>query len=305
VAGLDKNARRSDDAERARHISASEAVAFATMLLGLLNDADAALYRGEHEPASPASEPHPPPPPPAEAAPAERAPADQGPGHEDQHFGTSEAPADSPPAIHAETATTVPEDASATDAARADGVAPTHVLTPSAPLSDFSSSTDHAASMAGGAGHSGITAPSSFDLGTSIQQLADTITGLVDSSLAAVSSTLANLSATVGQLTSSLSDTVSHLTEGLTGAVTSLTLDGPAAGLLEPLASNLLGPTQHDATDFSGSTQHGASLLDTAGAIPTAALPPLPLHLGFLGQPTIDGHETHDGAFSALGVHHF
>ena len=80
--------------------------------------------------------------------------------------------------------------------------------------------------------------------------------------------------------------------------------DGPAIGVLEPLVSNLLGPTQH-ATDFSGSTQHGASLLDTAGAIPTAALPPLPLHLGFLGQPTIDGHETHDGAFSALGVHHF
>jgi ABC-type transporter Mla subunit MlaD len=157
--------------------------------------------------------------------------------------------------------------------------------------------------MAGGAGHFGITAPSSFDLGTSVQQLADTITGLVDSSLAALSSTLANLSATVGQLTSSLSETVSHLTDGLTGTATSLTHDTPA-GLLEPLVSNLLGSTQH-ATDFSGSTQHGASLLDTAGAIPTAALPPLPLHLGFLGQPTIDGHETHDGAFSALGVHHF
>jgi hypothetical protein len=303
VAGLDKNARRSDDAERARHISASEAVAFATMLLGLLNDADAALYRGEHGPASPATEPHPPPP--TEAAPMERAPADHGPGHEDQQADASETPADSPPTIHAETATTIPEDASATDAAGADGAAPTHVLTPSAPLSDFSASTDHAASMAGGAGHFGITAPSSFDLGTSIQQLADTITGLVDSSLAVVSSTLANVSTTVGQLTSSLSNTVSHLTDGSTGAVTSLTHNAPATGLLEPLVSNLLGPTQHDATDFSCSTQHGASLLDTAGAIPSAALPPLPLHLGFLGQPTIDGHETHDGAFSALGVHHF
>jgi hypothetical protein len=28
-------------------------------------------------------------------------------------------------------------------------------------------------------------------------------------------------------------------------------------------------------------------------------------HLGFLGQPTIDGHEPHDAAFSTLGMHHF
>ena len=36
MAESDKNARRSDEAERSRHISASESVAFATMLLGLL-----------------------------------------------------------------------------------------------------------------------------------------------------------------------------------------------------------------------------------------------------------------------------
>jgi hypothetical protein len=39
--------------------------------------------------------------------------------------------------------------------------------------------------------------------------------------------------------------------------------------------------------------------------VPTALLHPLPLQLGFLGQPTTGGHDSHDGAFSALGVHHF
>ena len=39
MAESEKNARRSDEAERSRHISATESVAFATMLLGLLNDA--------------------------------------------------------------------------------------------------------------------------------------------------------------------------------------------------------------------------------------------------------------------------
>ena len=49
MAESEKNARRSDEAERSRHISASESVAFATMLLGLLNDADTVLHRLEHE----------------------------------------------------------------------------------------------------------------------------------------------------------------------------------------------------------------------------------------------------------------
>ena len=49
MAESEKNARRSDEAERSRHISATESVAFATMLLGLLNDADTVLHRLEHE----------------------------------------------------------------------------------------------------------------------------------------------------------------------------------------------------------------------------------------------------------------
>ena len=303
----DKNTRRADEAERARHIAAGEAVAFATMLLNLLNGAEAAQHRSEHQPEPPATEPTPPPPHPTEDAPTVLSPADHGPSHEDQHASAIEAPAaDSPPTIHADAATTFEaHDASATiDAAPAGEAPATHVLTPSPPVSTFSAPTDRAPSAEGSTGHSGTAAPSSVDLGGSIHQFADTVTGLVDTSLATVSHTIASLSATVGQLTSSLSGTISHLADGLTGAVTSVTHDAPVAGVLEPLVTDLLGPTP-TATDSSATTQHGASLLDTAGAVPTALLHPLPLHLGFLGQPTIDGHETHDGAFSALGVHHF
>ncbi|WP_407192424.1 hypothetical protein [Bradyrhizobium sp. STM 3566] len=62
-----------------------------------------------------------------------------------------------------------------------------------------------------------------------------------------------------------------------------------------PLASQHDSAATHDV---------GIAGLDTAGAVPMAALPSLTLHLGFFGQPS-DGHDLHDGAFSALGVHHF
>jgi hypothetical protein len=306
MAEADKNARRVDEAERARHLAAGEATAFAAMLLGLLNDAEAAQRRSPHEPEPPATEPTPPPGHAPEAAPTEPAPADHGPSHEDQHASAIEAPATDPaPTIHTDAAVTVQaQDASATiDAAPAAEAPATQILAPSPPVSGFSAPADHAP-PAEGSTHSAITAPSSVDLGASVHQLADTVTGIVDTSLAMVSHTIANLSATVGQLTSSISGTVSHLADGLTGAVTSLVHDTPVAGVIEPLVTDILGSTSNP-TDFSGTSQHGASLLDTAGAIPTALLHPLPLHLGFLGQPTIDGHEPHDGAFSALGVHHF
>ena len=79
---------------------------------------------------------------------------------------------------------------------------------------------------------------------------------------------------------------------------------GGDTGLLEPLTTSLSGLTS-SATDLSETAQHDIPLLDTAGAIPTSLLHPIPLQLGFLGQPTMDGHAPHDGAFSALGIHHF
>jgi hypothetical protein len=306
MAESEKNARRSDEAERSRHISATESVAFATMLLGLLNDADAMLHRLEHEGearAEGAAASHMPP---AEIAPAALVPADPEP-NPDQHAGTTETPAADPsPTVHADTAAAVPEDAGATldHTPAGEGLA-TNAFASSPALSSISASIDHAPSTGEStASHGGSIASPSFDLDTSVHTLTDTVSGIVDTALATVSSTISSLNATVGQLTSTVTDTVGHLVDGLTGVVSGLIHDTPATGLLTPLATDLSGLTS-STTDLSGATQHDVPLLDTAGAIPTSLLHPIPLQLGFLGQPTMDGHEPHDGAFSALGVHHF
>jgi hypothetical protein len=135
--------------------------------------------------------------------------------------------------------------------------------------------------------HAGTT-PSAAIEPTLLQELGGTITDLVASSLAAVSHTLDSLTTTVTQLTSTVTGTVGQLTDGVTGLLHSVTDTGLAAPHDDTVAHTV-----------------GIAGLDTAGAVPTAALPPLSLHLGFLGQPTSDGHDMHDGAFSALGVHHF
>jgi hypothetical protein len=306
MAESDKNARRSDEAERSRHISASESVAFATMLLGLLNDADAVLHRLEHEAEPRAAEPATAPAALA-SAPAALAPADPEPNHQDQHAGTIESPAaDLSPALHTDVpATFPPQDAGATLAEAPSGEALARQAFASSPaLSGLGASVDHAPSAGASDGSAGSIASPALDPDASLHPLADTVTGIVDTALATVSSTIANVSATIGQLTSILTDTVSHLTDGLIGTITGATHDAPATGVLAPLVADLLGPALGPA-DVSNATAHDISLLDTAGAIPTSLLHPMPLQLGFLGQPTMDGHEPHDGAFSALGVHHF
>lgn len=296
------NARRSDEAERSRHLSATESVAFATMLLGLLNNSDTVLHRLEHEGEARAAErqAHP-----AEAA-AAPAPADAGLAPQDQHAGTMNAPAAGPsPTVHAEaTAIVPPQDAGVTvDDTSSVGVVASEVLASSPAPSSFSGSIDHVPSAGPSSAPTGGAVPTSLDPGMAVHGITDTVTGIVDTALATVSSTIASVGAAVGQLASTLTDTVSHLTDGLLGTITGATQashGAASAGGLEPLVANLLGPL-----DTPDAPVHSVPLLDTAGAIPTSLLHPMPLQLGFLGQPTMDGHEPHDGAFSALGVHHF
>ena len=300
MAESEKNARRSDEAERSRHISATESVAFATMLLGLLNDADTVLHRMQHEGDARAAEPAVPQAHPDAAA---AAPADAGPGHEDQHAVTvGEPAADLSPAIHADAPATVPpQDASViVDDMSSARVLSTEAFTSSPVPSTLTASMDHAPLTGASSAPGGSIAPASLDLGTSVHNIADTVTGIVDTALATVSSTVASLGATVTQLTSTVSDTVSHLADELLGTITGTSHDAPTTGVIEPLVADVVGPALSPAD-----ASHGASLLDTAGAVPTSLLHPMPLQLGFLGQPTMDGHEPHDGAFSALGVHHF
>jgi hypothetical protein len=183
------------------------------------------------------------------------------------------------------------------------------VATASIPAGSPDASADHGSSHEASTGHSIANAALSADPAASILQSTDGINSVFGGSLATVSQgishVISDVGATIGQLTSSLSATISHLTDSLTGLASTLVHDAPVTAVVEPLLTSILGSTQVTSPHSLDSTSHSIPLLDTAGVIPTALLHPLPLHLGFLGQPTIDGHETHDAAFSALGMHHF
>lgn len=117
-----------------------------------------------------------------------------------------------------------------------------------------------------------------------------------------MSHTLSVVGNTVGQIASTLTSTVDHLADGLTNTVGGLVHD-LSSGIVQPLLTDVLASTS--TASAAAPAQHDGLSLDTAGVVPTSLLHPMPLHLGFLGQPTIDGHDWHDGAFSALGIHHF
>jgi hypothetical protein len=302
------NARRAHAAEPARQITSGETAAFFTTLLAVLNEAAAAPRAGHHEPERPAAEhglhpAHPADPPPKESAPAD-------PHHGAQHADrTDAAPAESAATVHVDGVATPEPSAATTETTPAGASSATHATTISVPAASPDASADHGSSHEAGAGHSIASAAMIADPAASVLQSTDGINSFVGGSLATVSQgishVISDVGATIGQLTSSLSATISHLTDSLTGLASTLVHDAPVTAVVEPLLTSILGSTQDAPQPSLDSTSHSIPLLDTAGAIPTALLHPLPLHLGFLGQPTIDGHETHDAAFSALGMHHF
>jgi hypothetical protein len=300
------NARRAHAAETARQITSSETAAFFTTLLAVLNEAAAAPRDGHHEPERPAAEPGLYPAHPAEPSPNERAPAD--PHHGAQHAdSTDAAPAESAATAHVDgivtaepSATVITAEATPPGASSA-----AHVTAVSFPAASPDVSADHGSSHEADASHSVTSAAPTADPAASVLQVTNGINSFVDSSLATVSHVISDVGATIGQLTSSLSGTISHLTDSLSGLASTLVHDAPVTAVVEPLLADILGSTQDTSQHSLDGTSHSTPLLDTAGAIPTALLHPLPLHLGFLGQPTIDGHETHDAAFSTLGMHHF
>lgn len=300
----DRTTRRTDEAERARHGATSEAAAFATtagtMLLGIL--AGAEVSHGRDEPQPPALTTRPPGASlqPTETAPAAPPPTDHRPPLDDRHADTNEVPAVAPtPTIAADaeaSLATTPIDASP------DAQAAAQTLMSSAPAQALSAPAE-ASSTDAGAGVGGSAAPrTEFEAPAS--QLVTSDPEVADATLATVTQTIANVSASVEQLTSSVSGAVSELVGGLSGLVANLTHQAPGTGAAEAPPALIAGPVPASA-EASTAEHHVASLLDTAGTVPMTWLQPLPLQLGFLGQPTSDGHETHDGAFSALGVHHF
>lgn len=314
MAASEQNNRRADKAEIARHITTEETVAFMTALVAFLKEAEGAGHHGhDAQPAAPDM-----PATPAHAAGPtgpELAPADHQPVSGDRHADTS-APTTS------ETSTALHADAAAGGAAPADMAtdvaavtdspvgtsvsAESHAVTPPASVA-----SDHLAATTSSSPHADVVTSASIDPASSLHDLGSTITNLVDTSLAAVSHTLDSLSTTVSQLTSTVTGTIGQLTDSVTGLVGGLlhsaggdTHEASSPDLFSALVTDIVSTPLASSHDNAATHDVDIGGLDTAGAVPMVALPPLTMHLGFLGQPS-DGHDVHDGAFSALGVHHF
>ncbi|MGQ0685972.1 hypothetical protein [Bradyrhizobium sp.] len=307
MAGSEKESRRAGESERARHIAAGETVAFGTtagtMLLGLLSGIASADPHGDGGArAIPAELPSEPvtslPSPLPDFAPPGSSSPDRAAGEAEQHADAPLTQSDeSPAALHAEAM------ADSAPVGAPGGAAMIHGLLGSLPSEwNDRDAPDHGFSR--GTGSLGDAhAPAPLDLAGTIDQIVQTVTGIVDNTLATVTQTISHLGAALGDLTSQLTGSLTHLTDGLTGSAPSLSHDPDPTGTIEPLAANLLG-SLHPAAESTAYPQD-SPWLDTGGAIPMTLLHPQPLQLGFLGQPTLDGHDPHDGAFSSLGVHHF
>ncbi|UPK39660.1 hypothetical protein IVB18_22020 [Bradyrhizobium sp. 186] len=306
----DRNNRRAEKAELARHIATDETVAFMTALVAFLNEAHTTRHHDAIEAQPPSTDsPSAPDSTPVEAAPGEHQPA-PGVQHSDAVAPSSDEVS---AARHADAAIVgdIPDSGGSANVAAA---TESHV-TASVPAGGPAAAsapvpTDHLMAAGDGSTHAEAATSSAVDPAASILQLGTTITHLVDTSLAVVSHTLESLGTTVAQLTSSVTGTIGQLADNVTGllggivqSAETLTHEAPATHLFDALVTDIVSSPL--AAPHDGAPAHEIGALDTAGAVPMAALPPLTLHLGFLGQPTSDGHEIHDGAFSALGVHHF
>jgi len=162
----------------------------------------------------------------------------------------------------------------------AHGSAPVQMQADGIAASDFTPAADHAPAP--------FSAPSALPGANAGAGVSDPL----DYSLTSLSGTLASLTDSIQQITQSLtdpaqlSDTVSSLTQSALAAPTAL------AGAV---VDGVFG-TAHAAPASPEPT-----MMDSSALVPvTAAL--APLALGFMGQPQPDGHDGHDGAFTA---HHF
>lgn len=312
MSASERNNRRAEKAEQARNITTEETVAFMTALVAFLKEVEGAGHHGGDAQLAPTDLPsmpvHA-----ADPTPAEVIHVEHQSVPDDQHADAGAAPTE-------ETATALHADRASGDLTHADegtgltamtdspvstSVSPAgHIVTSAAPVA-----SDHLSGT--GATHPDVATSTSIDPASSLHDLGSTITNFVDTSLSAISHTLDSLNTTVSQLTSTITGTIGQLTDSVTGLVGGLlhSVDGNAHDASSPdlfsaLVTDIVSTPL--ATPHEAATTHAVDIggLDTAGAVPMAALPPLTLHLGFLGQPS-DGHDLHDGAFSALGVHHF
>ena len=311
MAASERNNRRAEKAEQARHITTEETVAFMTALVAFLKEAEGAAHHGGDALPAPADLPS------AQVHAVDPTPAagEHQPVTDDRHADAVAAPTDeTSTALHADGANGGVSHADGnidiaamTDSPVGEPVSPAgHIATPAAP-----SASDHLSGTSANSTYADVATSTPIDPAPSLHELGSTISNLVDTSLSAVAHTLDSLTSTVTQLTSTVTGTIGQLTDSVTGLVGGLlhsvggeAHDGSSPDLFSALVTDIVSTPLASQHDSAGTHDVGIAGLDTAGAVPMAALPPLTLHLGFLGQPS-DGHDLHDGAFSALGVHHF
>jgi hypothetical protein len=310
-----KRPREIDDTERARSMPEAEATALSTiamaMFLSVLAEAEAAKRQQPNalQPDETVPQSTPPPPPGTTHAVAAAPPAD-----------TSSPPqAEQDPATlpaHPEFATLVePSQASEADRQQADTAA-TAIASPSAehtvatsgfipdpPLSiqiDSAGWTGLTGTPAAPASHEGPTPSLSLadGLHDTMTRLTTTVSDIgmdLQHQLASVTTDLSNLTTAIVSDLSHLNTTISETVVNVTHVAASV-----PATIADLLVSGVFGSApQSPAPD---TPDHSVPMLDTGSIVPVS-VDHAPLQLGFLGQPHVEGHDPHDGAFSALGIH--
>jgi hypothetical protein len=276
------------DTERARHIASAEVAGFATtaatMLLGLIAGAEARDHAAQPQDTPSAPPPH------LQAPVADHAAAAAvDPSAASGHDAAAAAPLPHAAPPGGDPAPVSQPAAHAAGDLHAHAAGSTHVPEPIAPVL-----TPHGAPALDHVTLHAPAAPSPLAVAANLD--AHQPAPPLDSPLASLSQIGETLNTTLHQITATLTSDLAHVASGLSDVTATLTssLSGLTADV-QHAADGLAQPMLADA----------APHLDAAGAVPLHFLQVPPLQLGFLGQPTADGHDTHDGAFSALGAHHF
>ena len=317
-----KRPREIDDTERARSMPEAEATALSTvamtMFLSVLAEAEAAKRQQLNalQPGETASETTPPPP--AAAAQAvTAAPADTSSPPQPEQRPADGATTETPPAhpefaslaepSHASEADRQQSDESATANAwqSADHLATTSGFVPDLHVSNQADS----ASWTGPTGHAAISTTHDLAGPGPSPGLADglhDIMGRLTTTISDISTDLqhqlASVTSDLSNLTTAITSDLSHLNTTISDTVASVTHAAVSipASVADALVSGVFGSAPQ--SPVPNLTDHDLPMLDTGGIIPVS-LDHGPLQLGFLGQPHADGHDPHDGAFSALGIH--
>jgi hypothetical protein len=323
-----KRPRDIDDTERARSMPEAEATALSTvamtMFLSVLAEAEAAKRQQLNalQPEETASQTAPPPPTAAAQA-ITAAPADASSSPQPEQHPADGMTTETPPAhpefaslaepSHVSEADRQQSDESATANAwqSADHIATTSGFVPDLHVPNQADS----ASWTGLAGHAATSTTQTHDLAGPapslsladglhdiVGRLTTTIADIsadLQHQLASVTSDLSNLTTAItsdlSHLNTTVSDTVASVTQGVADAAASI-----PASAADALVSGVFGSASQ--SPVPNLTDHDLPMLDTGGIIPVS-LDHAPLQLGFLGQPHVEGHDPHDGAFSALGIH--